>query len=143
MALPYADNTFDFAYSINALHHILNPEGQAQALREVVRVLKPGGVFVLHEMNTYNPLFRLYMGYLFPLLKKIDEGNEVWLLPHKLERVPGARWLPDKAYFTFMPDFVPSSVQRWFAGIERWLETSRFRRLSAHYQACLAKDSTD
>ncbi len=140
MALPYPDNSFDFAYSINALHHILAPDGQRRALKEVVRVLKPGGVFVLHEMNTYNPIFRLYMGYVFPLIKKIDEGNEIWLMPNTLPNVPGAQWSEDKKYFTFLPDFVPLIVQRQFAGVERWLERSAFRHFSAHYQASLVKD---
>jgi ubiquinone/menaquinone biosynthesis C-methylase UbiE len=140
MALPYPDNSFDFAYSINAFHHILAPNGQRRAFQEVVRVLKPGGVFVLHEMNTHNPVFRLYMGYVFPLLKKIDEGNEIWLMPDNLPKLRGAKWLPEHKYFTFLPDFVPSIVQRLLGGLERRLERSSFGRFSAHYQACLVKE---
>lgn len=140
-ALPFEDNTFDFVYSINAFHHILAPGAQRRALQETVRVLQPGGVFVLHEMNTRNPLFRLYMGYVFPLLKRIDEGNEEWLLPNALPEARGGRWLPEPRYFTFLPDFMPQIFQRLAGGVERWLERSRFRRFSAHYQACLVKES--
>jgi SAM-dependent methyltransferase len=143
-ALPFEDNSYDFVYSINAIHHILAEGAQQRALGEIVRVLKPGGVFLLHEINTYNPVFRWYMGYLFPLLKKIDEGNEEWILPTALPLTRGAKW--EEAgieYFTFLPDFVPQSVLRACAGIERFLERSRFRRLSAHYQACLVKAESD
>lgn len=140
-ALPFDDNTFDFVYSINAFHHILAPSAQRRALQETVRVLQPGGVFVLHEMNTHNPLFRFYMGYVFPLLKRIDEGNEEWLFPSALPEARGGRWLPEVKYFTFVPDFVPQILQRLVGGAERWLERSRFRRFSAHYQACLIKES--
>lgn len=140
-ALPFADDSYDFVYGINAIHHILSTDAQQRALREIVRVLRPGGVFLLHEINTNNPVFRWYMGYLFPLLKKIDEGNERWVLPTALPPVPGARWSSDVRYFTFLPDFVPARILAWFANLERALERSSFRRFSAHYQACLVKGS--
>ncbi len=140
-ALPFEDASYDFVYTVNAMHHILSPEAQANAFREVVRVLRPGGVLVLHEINTHNPLFRFYMGYVFPLLKQIDEGNEQWILPTALPTVVGGRWLADVKYFTFLPDFLPASVPGWVSAMERWLERSRWRRFSAHYQACLVKDA--
>jgi SAM-dependent methyltransferase len=138
--LPLKDDTYDFVYSINAMHHILSPQAQANAFREIVRVLRPGGLLILHEINSRNPLFRFYMGYLFPLLKRIDEGNERWILPWSLPEVEGARWSSDVKYFTFLPDFVPPAAQGWLGALESWLERSRWRRFSAHYQACLVKD---
>ncbi|MCC6849290.1 MAG: methyltransferase domain-containing protein [Deltaproteobacteria bacterium] len=139
-ALPFADASYDFVYGINAIHHVPSEDAQGRALREIVRVLRPGGVFLLHEINTINPVFRGYMGYLFPLLKRIDEGNERWVVPGALPDVPGACWASEVRYFTFLPDFVPAPVLRTLAPIEGALERSRFRRFSAHYQACLVKD---
>jgi ubiquinone/menaquinone biosynthesis C-methylase UbiE len=49
--LPYEDDTFDRAYVINVLGEI--PD-RARALRELRRVLKPGGRLVLAE-NAYDP----------------------------------------------------------------------------------------
>lgn len=43
-AMPFADNTFDAAWSIWVLEHIPNPEA---ALMEMRRVLKPGGLLYL------------------------------------------------------------------------------------------------
>jgi SAM-dependent methyltransferase len=45
-ALPFADASFDHAYSISVLEHIPEP-GDEQALRELARVTKPGGRVVV------------------------------------------------------------------------------------------------
>jgi SAM-dependent methyltransferase len=141
-ALPFSDNSFDFVYSINALHHLPSPAAQVKAFQEIARVLRPGGIFLLHEMNTLNPIFRLYMGYLFPLLRRIDEGTERWILPTHLPAVSGGRWIQNIDYFTFVPDFVPSFLQKPFGRLERFLERSRIRHYSAHYQAIFEKSET-
>jgi SAM-dependent methyltransferase len=41
-ALAYADGTFDAAYSISVVEHIPD-DGDSRALREIARVLRPGG----------------------------------------------------------------------------------------------------
>ena len=41
--LPFESHAFDVVLSSWALHNIYDPQGRAQALREMVRVLKPGG----------------------------------------------------------------------------------------------------
>ena len=46
---------------------------EARVAREMARVLKPGGFLVVQETNTNNPLFRFYMGYVFPILSRIDD----------------------------------------------------------------------
>jgi SAM-dependent methyltransferase len=90
--LPYPNAYFDFVYSINVLHHAPAPDAQRELMAEVVRVLKPGGQFILHEMNVENALFRGYMSYVFPLLKSIDDGTELWILPTRLPCIPGGEW---------------------------------------------------
>jgi len=54
--LPFADGQFDAVYSAHVLYHIDNPEGQGRALDEISRVLRPGGIAILHLVNPY-PLF--------------------------------------------------------------------------------------
>jgi SAM-dependent methyltransferase len=45
-ALPFDDASFDHAYSVSVLEHIPEP-GDEQALRELARVVKPGGRVVV------------------------------------------------------------------------------------------------
>lgn len=137
--LPWPDETFDFAYSINVIHHVTPAAKRARVLAEIVRVLKPGGIFFLHEINVGNPLFRFYMSYCFPLLCDIDEGTEEWIKPSRLPDVAGAAWSREVDYFTFLPDFTPRALLDVLKGMESRLEASALRNWSAHYVAQLQK----
>lgn len=139
-ALPFPDNTFDFAYTINVLHHIIDPETLQRALAEITRVLKPGAPLIVFEMNTLNPVFRFYMSYLFPFIRNIDDGTEVWLTPGRLPSVAGAAWYPQVEYITFIPDFIPRPLLERMLPLEARLERSPLRRFSAHFAICLHKD---
>ena len=50
-AMPYADGTFDAVYGSSVLHHL----DLDRALREVCRVLRPGGWAAFAEPNLLNP----------------------------------------------------------------------------------------
>ncbi len=54
-AIPYPDSTFDVVFAGNVLEHLVCPE---RVFREVSRVLKPGGVFMVKTPNRghYVPL---------------------------------------------------------------------------------------
>ena len=136
--LPFGDATVDYAYAINVFHHLPDRDSQRQAFAEVTRILKPGGSFFIHEINTINPLFRFYMGYVFPVLHQLDDGSELWLTPDEVEALCE---MPIEAeeYFTFLPEFTPQLWQTALGFLERWLERSRLRRYSAHYMLLCRK----
>lgn len=55
--MPFADNDFDLVHTSVALHE-MESEQLRKILKEVYRVLKPGGVFTLVDFhNPTNPLF--------------------------------------------------------------------------------------
>ncbi len=138
LRIPAADDSHDFAYVINVLHHLSSVEEQRLAFTELVRVLRPGGVLFVHEINTRNILFRFYMGYVFPSLNCIDEGVERWLLPHRMTVYTDVP-VVDIRYFTFLPDFLPRRLVGLLTPLERLLEASPLGAYSAHYMAVLRK----
>ncbi len=56
-ALPYADATFDRAIAVATYHHICNSEDRLDSLRELRRVLKPGGEAFITVWNRWQPRF--------------------------------------------------------------------------------------
>jgi len=135
---PLKHGQFDVAYAINIFHHLPSAEEQQQGFREIHRILKTGGVLMLHEMNVTNPLFRFYLGYVLPLFNKVDQGTEFWIMPKELQS-SSLFQLRHTEYFTFLPDFLPGWLLRILRGPELLLERSPLRKLSAHYMAVLQK----
>jgi SAM-dependent methyltransferase len=56
-ALPFADHTFDILYAANLLHHLRDPQ---LAIREMHRVLKPGGKACFWDPLKHNPIINVY-----------------------------------------------------------------------------------
>jgi SAM-dependent methyltransferase len=139
-AIPFPDASFDFVYTVNVLHHLPDRAAQLKAYDEFLRVLRPGGILIIHEINVLNPLFRLYMGYIFPLINTIDEGTEIWIL-EKDEDLRKRFEFVGVEFFTFLPEFLPEFLLRLLTPVERWLENSPMRRYSAHYALVLRKGS--
>jgi SAM-dependent methyltransferase len=134
--LPFADGTFDFAYTINMVHHLKRGEQRA-ALAEALRVLRPGAPLVVFEINVLNPLFRLYMRHVFPRTRRIDRGDEEFLTPRRLRAIAPAP-VESVAYSTFVPDFAPRFLLPALRPVERGLERV-VGPLGIHYAAVLRR----
>lgn len=57
VSLPYPDNTFDWAISVAAYHHIRGREERQKAFKELRRVLKPKGEAFVTVWNRGQPRF--------------------------------------------------------------------------------------
>ena len=57
MELDFPANTFDIVYAANLLHHLPEPR---TALREIHRVLKPGGKLCFWDPLRHNPVINIY-----------------------------------------------------------------------------------
>lgn len=56
--LPYDDAVFDLAFAICALHHV-EPRDRVAVMRDIARVVRPGGLVAVFEHNPRNPLTRV------------------------------------------------------------------------------------
>jgi tRNA (uracil-5-)-methyltransferase TRM9 len=56
-ALPFSDDTFDWAIAVATYHHLQGHDEQLKALKELKRVLKPGGEAFLTVWNRCQPRF--------------------------------------------------------------------------------------
>jgi ubiquinone/menaquinone biosynthesis C-methylase UbiE len=83
----FADNYFSFIVATCVFHHI-DPDKRDTVLREVKRILKPGGIFAVFEHNPFNPVTRLIVK------RAVIDKNAVLLYPKE------TRNRFDKALFT-------------------------------------------
>ena len=49
--IPFPEATFDVVVSSWAVHNLYDPKERGQAVREIVRVLKPGGVALIKDIR--------------------------------------------------------------------------------------------
>jgi tRNA (uracil-5-)-methyltransferase TRM9 len=57
--LPFADSYFDFSIAVATYHHIEGEAERLKALKELYRVLKPGGEAFITAWNKWQPRFWL------------------------------------------------------------------------------------
>jgi SAM-dependent methyltransferase len=56
--LPFGNSSMDMVFAINVMHHV-PPDNWKNFVKEMNRVLKPGGMAAVFEHNPVNPLTRL------------------------------------------------------------------------------------
>lgn len=78
-SLPFADNFFERVIMVDALHHVINHTDSA---REMLRVLKPGGVLVIEE-----PDIRTFGVKLIALAEKLLLMRSHFLAPDEIVKL--------------------------------------------------------
>ncbi|MDX2217088.1 MAG: bifunctional 2-polyprenyl-6-hydroxyphenol methylase/3-demethylubiquinol 3-O-methyltransferase UbiG [Oculatellaceae cyanobacterium bins.114] len=74
-SLPYGDRSFDVVVCVDVLEHVVDVW---QTLREIYRVLKPGGIFCFDTLNrTFKSKF-IMIWLLEELLQEIPRGIHDW-----------------------------------------------------------------
>ncbi len=71
--LPFADRSFDAIYSMGTIEHFKDPE---TALKEMYRVLRPGGRAVVGVPNRFDPFLRPLLAACLQLIGLYDYGYE-------------------------------------------------------------------
>ena len=109
-ALPFADNTFEFVVSWGVIMHV--PEME-KALKELGRVLKPGGILVLCENNSHSldvvvrePIvdaIKRLIGRSTPEIRRTRRGKEAWT------QSPSGGLMVRKTDMAFLTEFLRKS----------------------------------
>jgi ubiquinone/menaquinone biosynthesis C-methylase UbiE len=100
--LPLENDTFDVVYSAHAIYHIDTVDGQAAALREAMRIVRPGGraIFVLA-----NP---------FPLLFPYRAIRRILAMTPGLNTVlNGLRAKPPLPYLPMRLQWMKAQLEKW------------------------------
>lgn len=127
--LPFKNNSFDGVFVKDVLHHV---DRLDKTLREVRRVVAPGGVVVIIEGNRYNPLFYIHM-------TKI--GGHEHLPQEKFKKVI-LKYFPNPQFIHFEAHFIPSvsvSFLRFIISIEKIMDKIKILRPILSYNCAIVK----
>jgi SAM-dependent methyltransferase len=110
--IPFPDSTFDLVTAVCVYHHV-PPENRLALSSEVVRVLKPGGVFAVVEHNPFNPVTRLIVS------RTPVDADAILLRPRETRHLmrDASLAVHEQEFFLYLP----VGVYRRIPGIERML----------------------
>jgi ubiquinone/menaquinone biosynthesis C-methylase UbiE len=151
--LPFRSETFDIVSANMVVEHLDDPDRQ---FAEVLRVLKPGGIFIFHTVNSNSYFARLRRlvpeRMVKPLAKLLDERDSVDVFPVQYKaNTPGQiseiarnvgfeltrfRFITSDAVFARFFLFAPFELL-----LIRILMLSRFREHRTNLISCLMKPS--
>jgi len=82
--IPFADGTVDAVYSMGTIEHFVE---YAQAVREIFRILAPGGIAIIGVPNKLDPFLRPLMVHVMNKLGLYGYGMEKSFTPGELKRL--------------------------------------------------------
>jgi len=130
LRLPFEDNKFDLVFSIALLHHIPSQTYRLQVLKEIKRVLKPGGLLILTVWNLYQP--KLLLKYkIWPMILGLR------ILPQSIRQIS---WKNLDLRDVFIPWKLSNKeiIYRYYHAftkleIKRLIKQSDFKLLDCYY----------
>src|SRR5437660_4994176 len=115
MQLKLPNDCFDTVYGCSILHHV----NASQALREVCRVLQPGGWCVFSEPNMLNPQIAVQKNVGFIKRRMGDSPDETAFFRWEIGRLLGQAGFERISVRPF--DFLhPLTPRRWLKAVERF-----------------------
>ena len=138
--LPFASNAFDIVTMLDVLEHV---EDDAGAVKEIFRVLKPGGAFIL-SVPAYQKLWSAhdealhhFRRYEYCDLRKVLRrgGFQVWRLSFAMSLMPPVAWFWRRFILPFKPNR-PRDATRHSEGAVLPAVPSAFNAALVKYLEC-------
>ncbi len=145
LSLQFGDNTFDAVVTFETIEHVYENEAE-QYLREMKRVLKPGGLFICSTPNinyTFHPVFHLHeftADEFFSLISNHFNGHEKYGQYFRMV---------DRFRDLYLRKLVPSKLNKLINLLENLLskiissERAKSIVLGKHVDAIKSNDSPD
>jgi ubiquinone/menaquinone biosynthesis C-methylase UbiE len=108
-ALQYPDSHFDLVYCVHVIPRFLSIDDQRAAIKEIGRVLKPGGKLVFDFRNATSPPNLFHKGHSATLSQVKEMLNEAGL---RLIESRGARVLMTRTLLNAMPMLMAKGIAR-------------------------------
>lgn len=100
LKIPLPDHSLDQIWTIAAFHHLPNRKTRLQALKEMQRVLKPGGIIIMTNWNLFQKKYRPFVWQAIWSFFKNFGQKQAWndtFIPWK----QGAKELTKRYYHAF------------------------------------------
>jgi len=111
--IPFNGQTFDFVTAVCVFHHV-PPAARLNLLKEMRRVMKPGGTLSIIEHNPYNPVTKLIVS------RTPVDADAILLRPGETRSLlqQAGFSIADQRYFLYFPE----SLYARLSGLESALE---------------------
>ncbi|CDH54066.1 trna (uracil-5-)-methyltransferase trm9 [Lichtheimia corymbifera JMRC:FSU:9682] len=123
--LPYRDNAFDFVVSIAVIHHFASPERRQEAIKELLRITRPGGKILVFVWALEQTKFSK---------RNFEPGKQDVFVPWMLKSDPS------KVYQRYYHLFQQGELDQLFKSISNvTIETSGYDR-DNHYVIAIKEE---
>ncbi len=109
--LPFADNTFDKAWSLDVLEH-LSPEALDGMLKEAARVLKPGGALFVYTHVRKNAPVAVGLKWINKLARQLERWDLIDLRQERLRKSDHLNPLQDVPHLERVVDAAGFRIER-------------------------------
>ena len=109
--LPFADNTFDKAWSLDVLEH-LSPEALDGMLKEAARVLKPGGALFVYTHVRKNAPVAAGLKWINKLARQLERWDLIDLRQERLRKSDHLNPLQDVPHLERVVDAAGFRIER-------------------------------
>lgn len=137
-AMPFADGRFDLTFCVAVMHHIADPQEVNEALVEMVRVTRPGGLVLVWDHNPRNPYWKHLMARV-----PQDDGSERLIPEAEIVRglADGGARVESSRRLGMVPDFVPPSMLGAAQIFEKAIEKLPGARIFCAHNVVIARRS--